>query len=300
MAQIFLSCGQRPSERDTAEALRNELCSAGFDVYVAVRAQSTEDLNSGIIRQLKRSDYYIFVDFAREDVGGGLARGSLFTNQELAIAHVLGFENVLFFQQSGVKLEGLLRYMGSNATKFDAPGELPALVVAAVAERQWSSHYSRHLSVTRLRCSEVIPYGQIVGRFLYIDVENRRTDVAAFETVARLLAFESNGSGLNPSPIRSPLKVTGSLLAYEQTIWPNDFGAFDLLALDAADPTRVYLNSALDVAPLPPLLTGAGRHILHYAVLARDFPILRFQIELVLSGAFESTSARLIGSENAG
>jgi hypothetical protein len=300
MAQIFLSCGQRPSEHDAAEALRKELCSLGFDVYVAIRAQSTEDLNSGIIRQLKRSDYYIFVDFAREDIGRGLARGSLFTNQELAIAHVLGFERVLFFQQNGVKLEGLLRYMGSNATKFETPSELPALVAAVVAEREWSSHYSRHLSATRLRCSEVIPYGQIVGRFLYVDIENHRNDVAAFETVARLLAFESNGSGLNPSHIRSPLKVTGALLAYEQTIWPNDFGAFDLLAVDAADPTRVYLNSALDVAPLPPLLTGAGRHILHYAVLARDFPILRFQVELVITGDFNTTSARIIGSENAG
>ena len=161
---------------------------------------------------------------------GGQARGSLFTNQELAIAYVLGFERVLFFQHSSVKLECLLRYMGSNATIFTNPAHLPALVATAFVQREWSSDYSRHLAATRLRWEGPFPYGEFLGWFLYGDVENRRADAAAFETVARLLAIES-GKGLVPWHIRSPLKVTGAP-AFEQTIWPSDHGAFDLLTAD--------------------------------------------------------------------
>jgi hypothetical protein len=299
VAQIFVSCGQRPAERAAAEAIRQTLCALGFEVYVAIQAQSIEDVNSGIIRQLKRSDYYIFVDFAREDIGGQ-ARGSLFTNQELAIAYILGFERVLIFQQSGVKLEGLLRYMGANATPFDTFEELPALLAATVAERTWSPHYSRHLAATRLRWDGVFPYGQITGKFLYVDIDNRRDDMPAFQAVARLLSFGSEGAGIQPSPIRSHLKVTGALLSFEQTIWPNDHGAFDALAVDATDPTRIYLNSALDVAPLPSLLQGAGIYTLNYAVIARDFPMLRFSIQLTVTGDLDTTTAQIVGSDNAG
>jgi hypothetical protein len=298
MAQVFVGCGQHhPEERSAAEAIRNQLRQLGFEVYVAVAAQSIEDVNSGIIRQLKRSDYYVFVDFAREDVGGA-ARGSLFTNQELAIAYLLGFERVLFFQQAGLKLEGLLRYMGSNATRFAIPSELPALVAEAFTTREWLPTYSRHLAAIRPRFDGPFPYGELVGWFLYVDIENRRQDVPAFETVARLISIET-AEGVGPSHIRSPLKVTGAP-AFEQTIWPMDHGAFDLLALDLSDPTHVRLNSALDVTPIPTLVHGAGTVGLHYAVLARDFPVHKFIVDLTLTGNIDTTMAHIRGAESAG
>src|ERR1700681_1582447 len=108
-AQIFISCGQAtPRERDAAARLKKALVEDGYRVYVAIQAQSIEDVNSGIIRQLERSDYYVFIDFGRESLSwlGRESRGSLFTHQELAIAHRTGFEHVLFFQEDGVKLEG--------------------------------------------------------------------------------------------------------------------------------------------------------------------------------------------------
>src|SRR5438132_10277879 len=134
-AKIFISCGQKlDEERHATAELSNALTAEGFEVYVAIAAQSIEDVNSGIIGQLRRSDYYIFIDFAREDLHG-CSRGSLFTNQELAIAYILGFEHVIFFQQNAVCLEGLLKYMGSNATRFEEPADVPDLVIKAVRER---------------------------------------------------------------------------------------------------------------------------------------------------------------------
>lgn len=97
MSKVFVSCGQESEhERGAAAAIKTSLEAAGFTVYVAINAQSIEDVNSGIIRSLKRADYYIFIDFRRDSVDGGF-RGSLFTNQELAIAMLLSFERVLFF-----------------------------------------------------------------------------------------------------------------------------------------------------------------------------------------------------------
>jgi hypothetical protein len=299
MSRVFVSCGQdSTSEREAAAAIQKRLESLGFEVYVAIAAQSVEDINSGIIRSLKRADYYIFVDFRREPIEGGF-RGSLFTNQELAIATFLSFERVLFFQQRGMKLEGLLRYSGSNAAIFDEPAELPVLIGTTMQARGWWSDYSRHLRATRLRITnESITYGEICGRFLYIDIENRRYDIAAFDTVARLMTIRFNRGLAAPSPIRSPLKVTGAP-AYAQTIWPRDHGALDVLAVDADSPTRVYLNSALDVTPLPVLVEGVGSYIFEYAVLARDFPILRFAIDLSVTGSLATTTARLVDLEDA-
>jgi len=298
VAQVFVSCGQHdPEERAAAHAIREQLRAAGFEVYVAVAAQSIEDVNSGIIRQLKRSDYYVFIDFVHESIGDS-SRGSLFTNQELAIAYFLGFERVLFFQHRSVKREGLLRYMGSNATAFSDAGQLAELVLDAFSAREWTPTYSRHLAATRLRWAGPYPYGELLGYFLYVDIENRRADVPAFETVARLLSIE-RGDGLVPSHVRSPLKVTGAP-AFEQTIWPADHGAFDALALDMSDPTHARLNSALDVYPVPTLLHGRGTCRLHYAALARDFPIHRFVIELNLTGNMDTTTAEIVGTEDAG
>lgn len=165
---------------------------------------------------------------------------------------------------------------------FEDPSTLPDLIIAAMRTRGWSADYSRHLQATRLRIThESITYDELCGRFMYVDIENLRYDIAAFDTVARLMTIRFGQGIPAPSPIRSPLKVAGAP-AYAQTIWPRDHGALDVLAVDAENPTRVYLNSALDVTPLPVLVEGVGVYTFEYAVLARDFPILRFAVELSL------------------
>ncbi len=288
-AKVFVSCGQRSEdERAAARAIAERLRAKGFDVFVAISAQSIEDVNSGIIGSLRDSDYYVFIDFPRDDLGNGL-RGSLFTNQELAIAYILGFEQVVFFQQEGVTLEGLLRYMGSNATRFASPNDVPDLVIAAIEERHWSPSYSRHLTPTHLRWSDaLITYGDLVGRFLYVDIENHRHDLAAYDTVARLRSI--NGVACAD---RSHLKVTGHP-GFAQVIWPREHGAFDLLMVSALASSQIFMNSALDVWPKPPIITAPGKYDLEYAVLARRFPLLLFHVELSVKENFALAEAELL------
>jgi hypothetical protein len=319
-AKIFLSCGQaNERERSAAACLKRRLTEQGFDVYVAIQAQSIQDVNSGIIAELQRSDYYLFVDFRREvvrpdDVHGRMsrlrhawralanrgapeARGSLFTHQELAIAYVSEFEHVLFFQERGVKLEGLMRYLAANATRFDTVDKLVEDVSAAVRRHGWRTDYSRHLIATRHRWSDGCIHcgdpdrGDLTGRFLYVDIENKRGDLAAFDTVARLESIEPFGGKKYLCKDRSLLKVAGQP-GFNQIIWPCSHGAFDFLAVDEQQPWLMYLNSALD-KPRVPLIKDRGRYTLGYAVLASDFPVLRFTIDLELTGKLETTTATL-------
>lgn len=295
-AKIFLSCGQSDDrERDAAARIKQALFADGFEVYIAIQAQSIQDVNSGIIGELQRSDYYLFIDFARECLSWGPCsetRGSLFTNQELAIAYVSGFEHVLFFREKSVRLEGLLRYMASNATVFTSIDELIARVPQAVRDHGWQADYSRHLVATSIHWRDGIQYKSLQGRFLYVDIKNKRKDRAAFDTTARLESIVPSGGVRYASPNRSHLKVFGEP-TFHQVIWPSSEGTFDALVVDDRAPPRVFLNNALDVFPLPALLQTPGCYSLKYAVLARDFPVLSFTIDLELAADVASTTATL-------
>ena len=80
-SRVFVSCGQDTEERAVARKVEDLLEKRGFDVYIAVDAQTIHEINTGIIRELKNSDCYLFVNFYREQVNrrrGGQRRGSLF------------------------------------------------------------------------------------------------------------------------------------------------------------------------------------------------------------------------------
>ena len=129
-AKVFISCGQATdAERATALAIRDWFAAEGYDPYLAIEVQSILDLNQGIVAGLKRSDYYLFVKFRREHVGwiGSKRRGSLFTNQELAIACALDFENMIDYPGRRAprgRLEGRLELAGKAALSLRRRGRV--------------------------------------------------------------------------------------------------------------------------------------------------------------------------------
>jgi hypothetical protein len=95
-ARVFVCCGQRVDSDEVAVAadIASRLVSLGYDPYVAAEQQSLRSLRENIFTSLRDSEYFLFVDFARERLlaGDGTAldcRGSLFSHQELAIASYL-------------------------------------------------------------------------------------------------------------------------------------------------------------------------------------------------------------------
>jgi len=165
-----------------------------------------------------------------------------------------------------------------------------------------------------------IRYGNLLGRFLYIDILNNRPDIAALETTARLSEFGTAGQTLQPSRIRSPLKATARP-GFSHTIFPKSHEAFDLLCVGAyssqggpsfvvpplsgalvgsvvCGEPGVFLNTALDVVAPPRLPITLGVWHLRYDFFAIDFPVLSVLVELTISD-WNQPSAKLLSQEEA-
>jgi hypothetical protein len=307
-SKVFVSCGQHSqAERDVARSICALLEQRGFAVYLAVDVQTLLEINERIIGELKNSDCYLFVNFCRDPIRDGF-RGSLFSNQEFAIAYALGFERLLVVNQEGIVPEGMLRYVGINTESFRGHEDCLPVVARAFDRAAWATEYSRRLSAGGLRFSvETIHFGNLAGKFLCIDIHNDRPDIAALEATARLSSFSAQGRAFEPSPVRSPLKATARQ-GFSHTIFPKSHEAFDLLCIGwhvglqppagwgggipasgafvpgfgfkrPAD-TKVYLNCALDVYPVPALPIGYGVWNLRFEFFAIDFPVLSLDVEL--------------------
>lgn len=80
-------------------------------------------------------------------------------------------------------------------------------------------------------------------------------------------------------------------------IWPSSHGAFDLLAVRVDPPHGAYLHTALALPHVDPLITMPGQHELDYAVLAKEYPVLRFTVTVTLTGDLHATEVVLQDSD---
>ena len=300
-SKVFISCGQTPKEKDVANDVASWLRSQGFNPYVAIEVQSILDINGGIIDELKSSDYYLFMNFRRERVlghNGEFFRGSIYANQELSIAFTLGFDKMIFLNQTGTRREGMFAYIGSNTPEFDSYDEVLPVVKSAVQKARWDPDYSRNLVVANPHWSPPnVLYadhtGQRLIKALYIEIHNKRSDRGAIDTVIRLAHIIYPNRHRVLSPDRSHLKCSGSANLYSQIIWPQSQVSYDILALDMNNQSQVFLSSAMDVTPRRPMIAQTGNYVLEYEVFSQGFPPAGFSIELNLTGNHNSTSARL-------
>jgi len=294
--RVFISCGQRPpDEKRIAEEIA-KILKDEFDLtpYLAFKIQSLNDIMT-ITKELRKSDYYLFVDFFRKSKNplfNLLKRTknpqdlpcSLFTHQELALAHHLGFENIIALQQRGTPLEGFLRYVLSNPEPFDDEKDLLHKVRRLVKDRSWTKDYSRNLVIEEIGFTDV-PWhyadhtGQSYDLVWQLNVENRRPDVAAVGTVCILNYIMSCGNRID-SPDRAYLKWARQA-GYDRTIIPKDFGVVDLFALRDNQP-GIFLHSLRDAVPREPVLLNDGDYELFFMLFSQGFPLLEFSVDLKL------------------
>jgi hypothetical protein len=218
-------CGQSKgtNEEVTASAVAGRLQKLGFDPWVAVREQTLRGLKENIFEQLAKSEYYIFVDFKREELANTappVCRGSLFSHQELALASYLQIP-VLAFQELGVKQDdGIICFLQANATSFTDRSLLPNVIADIVQERGWDPHWRNELVLERR--NELVlervpkqfvdatrveqPPGQgpryFQGRFFHIDVWNRHRDRTATNCYVYLAKAINLNAG-NGIPLRT-------------------------------------------------------------------------------------------------
>ena len=282
VGRVFISCGQRPPERDTADKIAQMLKRKfGLDYYLAFKVQGLNDIMK-ITEELKSSDYYLFVDFLRRN-GDGLPC-SLFTHQELALAHHVGFKDIIALQEEGLKPEGFLKYVQANPEHFKNEDELLNKIEQLVEERKWSKDFSRNLVLESVRFFDLpITYADQTGQHLELEwqarIGNRRPDVAAVNSLCILDSIKPQDGSEQPSQDRSCLKWAGGLQAYQKTILPLDHGIIDVLSVHA-DEQGLFLHSQSDLRPRTPIAVEEGEYILKYKVYSEGFPLLPFSIRI--------------------
>jgi hypothetical protein len=191
-ARVFISCGQsrRFDEVETARNIATRLQELGFAPYIAIDEQTLRGLKENILAQLEKSEYFVFVDFRREQILGAhppIYRGSLFSHQELAVAAYLDIP-VLAFQEIGVKSDdGILRFLQTNAIPFAQTDRhlLPNVVADQVQRQGWNFRSLRELVLERNDAAEHsdstvrTQIGVEPRRYYYVQVRNLHHHKAA-------------------------------------------------------------------------------------------------------------------------
>ena len=114
-AKVFISCGQKASqELQTGKELVSYFEKNGFEPFFAEEIHSYLGLTQSIYENLRTSEYFVCINFVREDS----EYGSLFVQQELAIASYQKLPLVAF-HKSGVKLGGVAKYLHVNSIQFN-------------------------------------------------------------------------------------------------------------------------------------------------------------------------------------
>lgn len=114
-AKVFISCGQKTDEEKKIGAeLVSYFEKNGFEPFFAEGVHSYLGLTQSIYKNLRTSEYFVCINFEREDS----EYGSLFVQQELAIASYQQLP-LIAFHKPGVKLGGVAKYLHVNSIEFN-------------------------------------------------------------------------------------------------------------------------------------------------------------------------------------
>jgi hypothetical protein len=300
-ARVFISCGQQKEseEIEVAGKIADGLKRGGFDPYIAVAEQTLKGVKENIFRRLSESEYLIFIDFKRERLGKyeqgsfqdtGKHRGSLFSNQELAIATFLDIES-LCFREEGVKEEdGILKFIQANSIPFRERDSLSNLVAQTVADRKWDPNWRNQIILERdTNEHEDVHIGTQTGpmaRYYHIDVRNLHRDKVAFECAAYIQQIRNLTTETNIPTELVELKWKG--LKIERTaIPPRQSQYLDVFFVlhDNPDVANLSINQFLIdyTGFFPPYrLIGPADYELTYTIFSYDMPSTKAKFNLHL------------------
>lgn len=284
-AKIFISCGQRKKadELQTAREIGKRLNEMGFEYYIALEEQTLRGVKDNIFRQLESSEYFVFIDFKREKIGGSTHkaeyRGSLFSHQELALASFLDIPLVAF-REKGVKQEdGIMRYLQANSITFTDKHLLADVVGSEITKRGWSSAWKnllvlerdskQHMDLVRLAPNG----GTIPVRFFHIIVRILHPHKTALNCYAYLAKAKNLSTGVELPLETVEFKWAGYIMP-NANIFPSSQRAFDAVWFDQSNPSWPKFSTYSDSGKYLPefSFSGKGEYELSYLVMSENFP----------------------------
>lgn len=295
-AKVFISCGQQEgSERHIADAIKGKLEELGYEAYVAVQQQTLQGLKENIFRELETSEYFVFVDFKREEFRTQpMCRGSLFSHQELAIASFLGLE-VIALQESGVKVDdGLMKFLQANSKPFAESDreQVPAMVADMVTENNWSPYWKNQLDLCSQECRthdvnfQLAPETWKPCRFFQIPVSNRHKHNVAVNTCVYLKRLFDKSQDKTIPLETTEFKWSGFEYPYA-LIAPGSMRYFDAFFVVVEQPSQPLFLTHTTAGPYVPKIPGEGNYELTYAVISQGFPLATATFELHVGDSLE-------------
>jgi hypothetical protein len=304
-ARVFISCGQRKDadletitaenltlatpELEIAKKIFEELRNLGYDPYLALEQQTLQGVKEAIFEKLKSTEYFLFIDFKREGLfkygtinfDSGESRGSLFSNQELAIAAFQDFE-ILAFQEEGVKgKDGLLGFIQANCKVFSDRRKLPELVMAEVREK-WRSDWRNEIELERGGFVDAnTPQGP--SRFFHIRAGNKhkgRTALNCTGFVERIRNLQT-GNAIIPESVEMKWK---GVTKTDVHIISKSFRYLDAIVVSHATPNlaTIGLNPYIvDYSGYTDyIISTPGDHEIDYVVFSDNFSPARGKFRL--------------------
>jgi len=290
-ARVFISCGQRcDREKEIGFKVDRYFRDRGFETFFAEKAHSPEALTEYIFKHLGESEYFLFIDFERELLTKDEYRGSLFVNQEIAIATYLKIPGLGFYERK-VRREGILNYQIYNALPFSTGGEILERLDALTEKWDADSVNELWLSPGTVSWNYVIlnqpssPHSD----WWHIEVHNRHNSKHALSCLAYLSTITNIATD---EPIEVPsieLRWVG-FEDYSVVILANrkrEFDAFFTLHGDE----HIYFNTRKTTTTNPrymmPVLEK-GIYKLEYLVAAGNFGLANRTFILDFRGTLES------------
>lgn len=119
---VFISCGQDTArEKEFGEKLVEYFRNKGFETYFAEHIHSSKPLLQSILDALKESEYFIAWNPFRMMNG---EVGSLFVQQEIAVAAYLGLPSLYFHDKGVDKTAGMSGALHLNGIEIDNTSRL--------------------------------------------------------------------------------------------------------------------------------------------------------------------------------
>ena len=276
-ARVFISCGQRTTrEKNIGMAVEKYFKKRNFDTYFAELVHSSDGLTENIIKFLADSEYFVFIDFKREEIQSGKYRGSVFVNQEIAIATFIKLEGVGFLEE-GVIREGILNYQLYNAFQF--LDETDIFEKLAESTQDWDIDNVNELLINfdpsttnrNVRLEDV--KGNPMSDWYHLEVVNRRKDKHAFSCVGYVSRIKNlNSNTIENIPTNEFVwagigEISANILGGSR----RELDAF--LWVHGEDNLHFHQRNLFTSNPrysIPPL--NRGRYLIEYLVISSNFP----------------------------
>lgn len=307
-ARVFISCGQRKNseEEKIANEIKVNLIELGFDPYIAIKEQISKGLKENIFQRLANSEYFIFIDFKREKIKGNECRGSLFANQELAIASFIDFP-IIAFQEEGVKeRDGILDTIQANPEKFSSRSNLAERVIEIVKvklkEKEWDSDWRNELYISREDDDfEDENWDRDVNkptRFFHIRVDNRHISRVAWKCLSYIEKIYDYDRKKDISFEMIENKWRG-IANVDIQIPPKVYRKFDAIYINKneLEIAQISFNRAIVDRPKydqEMILKNPGNYKISYVVYSENFSPTKAEFDLYLEKNIDNIQLKKI------